>query len=82
MAAVFLSRLLITGLIIDSSKAIQDPQQLADPSIVAADGYEALMKNKDKIISGFKNKAGVAMNNLMPDAVAADKMKENLEPEE
>ncbi|HEX7756455.1 MAG TPA: hypothetical protein VF421_13980 [Niabella sp.] len=40
------------------------------------------MKNKDKIISGFKNKAGVAMNNLMPDAVAADKMKENQEPEE
>jgi uncharacterized protein len=53
--------------------------KLSDPAKVAKDGYEALMKGDDKIVSGFKNKAMVAGSNVMPDtAVAAvmDKMQQ------
>lgn len=53
--------------------------KLSDPAKVAKDGYEALMKGDDKVVSGFKNKAMVASSNVMPDtAVAAvmDKMQQ------
>ncbi|HEX2533320.1 MAG TPA: SDR family oxidoreductase, partial [Chitinophagaceae bacterium] len=40
--------------------------KLSDPVKVAKDGYEALMKGDDKVVSGFKNKAMVASSNVMP----------------
>ncbi len=48
--------------------------KLSDPVKVAKDGYEALMKGDDKIVSGFKNKAMVASSNVMPDTMVADQM--------
>ena len=48
--------------------------RLADPAKVAKDGYKALMKGDDKIVSGLKNKAMVAMSNVMPDTVVAEQM--------
>lgn len=62
------------------SKVVQDKDKLADPADVAKDGYEALMNGDDKVISGFKNKATVAMSNMMPDSTAADMMKKQQEP--
>jgi short-subunit dehydrogenase len=62
------------------SKAVQDKDKLADPAKVAQDGYEALMRGDDKVISGFKNKVNVAMTNLMPDSTAADTMKKKQAP--
>lgn len=53
--------------------------KLSDPVKVAKDGYEALMKGDDKVISGFKNKAMVASSNVMPDTMVAaqlDKMQQ------
>jgi len=41
---------------------------------VAKDGYQALMKGDDKIVSGFKNKAMVGMSNIMPDTMVAEQM--------
>src|SRR4051812_46757977 len=38
-----------------------------DPAKVAWDGYTALMKGKDKIVSGMKNKMMESMGNVMPD---------------
>jgi short-subunit dehydrogenase len=49
-------------------------QGLSDPVKVAKDGYEALMKGDDKIISGFKNKAMVGMSNVMPERLVAEQM--------
>jgi len=63
-----------------SSKAVQDKDKLADPADVAKDGYEALMSGDDKVISGFKNKATVAMSNMMTDSAAAKTMKKQQEP--
>jgi uncharacterized protein len=63
-----------------ASKIVQDQDKLADPADVAKDGYEALMKGDDKVISGFKNKAMVAMSNIMTDSAAADMMKKQQEP--
>lgn len=63
-----------------SSKAVQDKDKLSDPADVAKDGYEALMKGDDKVISGMKNKASVAMSNVMTDSAAADMMKKQQEP--
>lgn len=63
-----------------SSKAVQDKDKLSDPADVAKDGYEALMSGDDKVISGFKNKATVAMSNMMTDSKAADVMKKQQEP--
>ncbi|MGX5690068.1 SDR family NAD(P)-dependent oxidoreductase [Arcticibacter tournemirensis] len=53
---------------------------LSSPAEVAKDGYEALMSGDDKIISGFKNKAMVAMGNVTPDSMAAENMRKQQEP--
>src|SRR5689334_22072532 len=54
--------------------------KLSDPAKVAQDGYEALMKGDDKIVSGFKNKAMVGMSNVMPESAVADRMNKMQEP--
>ncbi|RXF68311.1 SDR family NAD(P)-dependent oxidoreductase [Arcticibacter tournemirensis] len=53
---------------------------LSNPAEVAKDGYKALMSGDDKIISGFKNKAMVAMGNVTPDSMAAENMRKQQEP--
>ncbi|HZH63404.1 MAG TPA: SDR family oxidoreductase [Flavisolibacter sp.] len=62
------------------SKLVQDKSKLADPATVAKDGYDALMSGDDKVVSGFKNKAQIAMANVMPDTMLADQMKKQSEP--
>lgn len=54
--------------------------KLSDPVKVAQDGYDALMKGDDKIVSGFKNKAMVAGSNVMPDTLVAAQMDKMQEP--
>lgn len=63
----------------ERSKVVQEGE-LGDPADVAKDGYEALMEGKDMVISGAKNKIQVAMSNLLPDSVVADKMLKQQEP--
>ena len=55
---------------------------LADPAQVAKDGYDALMAGKDKVISGFKNKAMVTASNVMPDSMVAENMHQQMKPSE
>ncbi|MBE7172919.1 MAG: SDR family oxidoreductase [Williamsia sp.] len=62
------------------SKAVQDKSKLADPAKVARDGYEALMKGDDKIVSGAKNKFQTALGNIMPDTMLADQVRKQQEP--
>lgn len=52
----------------EGTRAHQQAQN-TDAAGVAKDGYEALMKGKDKVISGFMNKAQVAMAHFLPDEV-------------
>ena len=54
--------------------------KLSDPEKVAKDGYQALMKGDDKIVSGFKNKAMVAGSNVMLDTMVAAQMDKMQEP--
>jgi short-subunit dehydrogenase len=54
--------------------------KLSDPAEVAKDGYKALMKGDDKIVSGMKNKVMVAASNVMPDTVVAAQMDKMQEP--
>ena len=54
--------------------------RLSDPAQVAKDGYEALMKGDDKVVSGFKNKAMVAMSNVMPEKMVAEQMNKMQRP--
>lgn len=54
--------------------------KLADAEKVAKDGYEALMKGDDMIVSGFKNKLQVAMGNILPDDVVAEKVNKQQAP--
>jgi len=61
------------------SKLAQDKSAMADPAEVAKDGYNALMKGEDKIVSGFKNKAQVAMANVTPDSMLAEQMRKQSE---
>lgn len=63
------------------SKVVQEGK-LDDPATVAKDGYNALMAGDDKVISGFKNKAQIAMTNLMPDSIVADNMRKQQGPVE
>ncbi|WP_147205436.1 SDR family NAD(P)-dependent oxidoreductase [Segetibacter aerophilus] len=53
---------------------------LSDPAKVAKDGYQALMKGDDKIVSGLKNKAMVGMSNVIPDKLVAEQMNKMQEP--
>ena len=62
-----------------NSKIVQEGK-LDDPQKVAEDGYNALMDNEDKVVSGIKNKAQVAMSNMMPDSAVAAQMKKQQEP--
>ena len=54
--------------------------KLSDPVKVARDGYEALMKGDDKIVSGFKNKVMVASSNIMQDTMVAAQMDKMQQP--
>lgn len=54
--------------------------ELADAAGVAKDGYEALMKGKDMVVSGFANKVQVAMAGVTPDTVLAAKVHKQQEP--
>jgi short-subunit dehydrogenase len=62
------------------SKAVQDKSAMADPADVARDGYDALMADKDKVVSGLKNKVQVAMGNLVPDSALAHQISEQQKP--
>lgn len=55
---------------------ILEPDSMADPAKVAKDGYEALMKGDDKIVSGMKNKVMTTMSNVMPDSLVAEQMRQ------
>jgi len=61
------------------AKNVQEGK-LADPADVAKDGYEALMKGDDKIVSGLKNKIQVGMSNILPDPVVAEQVRKQQEP--
>jgi uncharacterized protein len=62
----------------ENSKIVKE-SKLSDPADVARDGYEALMKGDDKVVSGFKNKIQTAMSNLMSDETVADQMRNQSE---
>ena len=53
---------------------------MSSPADVAKDGYEAMMAGKDKVVSGFKNKAMVAAAHVMPDPAVAETMHKMTEP--
>lgn len=61
------------------SKIVQEGK-LYPAEDVAKDGYKALMSGDDMVVSGFMNKVQVAMANVTPDSMAADKMKKQQEP--
>ena len=56
--------------------------KLSDPAKVAKDGYQALMKGDDKVVSGFKNKAMVGMSNVVPEKAVAAQMDKMQEPKD
>jgi len=62
------------------SKIVQDKDAMADPKDVAKDGYDALMNNDDKVVSGLKNKLDTALGNLIPDDLQAKQMRERQKP--
>ncbi len=62
------------------SKMVQDKSSMSNPADVAKDGYDALMAGDDKVISGFKNKAMVAMSHILPDSLLADNMNKQQGP--
>lgn len=62
------------------SKIVQDKSKLSDAADVAKDGYKALFKGDDKVVSGAKNKVQIAMANVTPDTMLADQMKKQQEP--
>lgn len=62
------------------SKAVQDKNTMANPADVALDGYNALMADKDKVISGFKNKVQMAMSAVLSDSTNAHLLNEQQKP--
>lgn len=64
----------------ERSKIVQDKDAMADPKDVAKDGYEALMNDEDKVVSGLKNKISTALGNVTPDPTLAKQMEEQQKP--
>lgn len=64
----------------NTSKILEDRDNLASPEEVAIDGYHALMNGDDKIVSGLKNKLSVAMANISSDSMTAHRMYEMQKP--
>ncbi len=56
--------------------------KLSDPAKVAEDGYNALMKGDDKVVSGLKNKVMVGASNVVPDTMLAAQMNKMQKPKE
>lgn len=54
--------------------------ELAEPAQVAEDGFNALMKGDDMVVSGMKNKAQIAMSNITPDEMLAKQILKQQEP--
>lgn len=50
--------------------------------IFYSDGYDALLKGDNKVVSGFKNKAMVASSNVLPDTIVAAQMDKMQEPKQ
>ena len=63
------------------AKNIRDGK-LADAGDVAKDGYDALIKGDDMVVSGFKNKMQVAMSNIMPDEIVAENVHKQQAPKD
>jgi uncharacterized protein len=63
----------------EDSKMVQQGS-LADPETVARDGYKALMKNRDMVVSGIKNKLQVGLASITSDKRNAAKMAKQQEP--
>jgi short-subunit dehydrogenase len=62
----------------ENTKEYQE-SSLSNPSDVAKDGYEALMKGEVKVVSGMKNKLQAAMSNVIPDSKLAATMHKKME---
>ena len=56
-----------------------DPKK-SDPADVAKDGWDALMSGKHAIVSGLKNKVQVAVANVTPNEVLAERHRQMAEP--
>ncbi|WP_346426950.1 SDR family NAD(P)-dependent oxidoreductase [Novosphingobium sp. PC22D] len=54
----------------------------ADPAKVARDGYTALLKGENQIVSGFMNKIQAAFADILPDAVMAQMHRRMAQPDE
>lgn len=61
------------------SKVVKEGK-LDDARKVAQDGYNALMKGEQMVVSGFKNKMKVALSNVLSDKKVARSMKKEQEP--
>ena len=55
-------------------------KELDDPAKVARDGYEALMRGDDMVISGFANKMEVGMSHIMSDSTVASNVHKQQAP--
>jgi uncharacterized protein len=64
----------------ENSKIAQDRDALSDPKDVAKDGYDALMNNEDKVVSGLKNKVMTAIGNVTPDTILAKQFAKQQKP--
>lgn len=60
------------------TRAHQQAQQ-TDAAQVARDGYNALMKGKEKVVSGFMNKAQVTMSHVLPDEYVTGSVRKQME---
>jgi len=52
----------------------------ADPTQVAQDGYDALLRDDDKIVSGWMNKFQALFSDILPDTVVAEMHRRLAEP--
>jgi short-subunit dehydrogenase len=52
----------------------------ADPADVARDGWEAMKKGLDHVVSGWKNKVAAALSHVVPDSLLAEQHRKTAAP--
>jgi len=55
-------------------------EEKASPAEVAHDGYEAMMKGQDHVVSGWRNKVEAALTRVIPDSVLAEQHRRSAGP--
>lgn len=82
ISTVRLSKLVLKDMVArNEGRVLYTSSIVADPAVVAKEGFEALMAGKDHVVAGsMKNKVQSTMSKVVPETTAAEMHRKQAEP--